>query len=109
MLRERLQVLHDSSEVELIARAAKAPETHVLEAMMGLQVGEAHFDPLPLIAGSLRRFHESDLSLKFHPAAGRIRSSIGPIRSGVATGRGAKPPGERSALACYEPKALRAA
>ena len=60
MLRERLQVLHDSSEVELVARTTEAPETHALEAVVGLQVREAHFDPLPLIAGPLvlRRIHE---------------------------------------------------
>ena len=61
MLRERLEVLHDSREVELIARAAKAPQAHALEAVVDLQVREAHFNSLPLIAGSLvlRRFHES--------------------------------------------------
>ena len=61
MLRERLEVLHDSSEVELVARAAEAPQAHALEAVVGLEVREAHFDSLPLIAGSLvlRRFHES--------------------------------------------------
>ena len=61
MLGERLQVLHDSSEVELIARAAEAPQAHAFEAVVGLEVREAHFDSLPLIAGSLvlRCFHES--------------------------------------------------
>ena len=56
---ERLQVLH--SELELIARAAEASQAHAFEAVVGLQVREAHFDSLPLIAGSLvlRRFHES--------------------------------------------------
>ena len=53
--------MHDGGEVELVARAAEAPQAHAFEAMVGLQVGEAHFDSLPLIAGSLvlRRFHES--------------------------------------------------
>ncbi len=61
MLCERLEVLHDSSEVELIARAAEAPQAHAFEAVVGLEVRKAHFDSLPLIAGSLvlRRLHES--------------------------------------------------
>jgi hypothetical protein len=50
-----------------------------------------------------------DLSPKFHPVESRVRSSFGPIRSGVATGRGAKPSGERSASACCGTEALRAA
>ena len=33
---------------------AEASQTHALEAMVGLQVCEAHFDPLPLIAGLSR-------------------------------------------------------
>jgi hypothetical protein len=37
--------------VELIARTGEAPQSHSLEAMMGLQVCEAHFY---LLAFSLR-------------------------------------------------------
>ncbi len=50
-----------------------------------------------------------DLSPNFHPVGSRIRSLFGPVRSGVATGRGAKPSGKRSAPACCGTEALRAA
>jgi hypothetical protein len=42
VLRERLQVLHDSSEVELVARTTEASQAHALKAMMGLEMREAH-------------------------------------------------------------------
>jgi len=60
MVRERFEVLHGGREVELVARAGEAAQTHALEAMVGLQVRKAHLDPLPLIAGllELRRAHE---------------------------------------------------
>ena len=48
----RLEVLHDGREVELVARAGEAAQTHALEAMVGLQVGKAHLDFLALIARS---------------------------------------------------------
>jgi len=50
-----------------------------------------------------------DLSPNFHPVGSRVRSSFGPVRPGVATGRGAKPSGKRSAPACCGTEALRAA
>jgi hypothetical protein len=43
MLCQRLQVLHDGSEVELVARAGKAPQAHALESMVGLQVCKERF------------------------------------------------------------------
>ena len=49
MVGEGLEVLHDSCEVELVARAGEPPEAHAIEAMMGLQVSEPHLDPLALI------------------------------------------------------------
>jgi predicted ATPase len=52
---------------------------------------------------------QTDLSPNFHPVGSRIRSLFGPVRSGVATGRGAKPSGKRSAPACCGTEALRAA
>ncbi len=51
----------------------------------------------------------ADLSPNFHPVESRIRSSFGPIRSGVATAWGAKPLVERSAPGCCDTEALRAA
>jgi hypothetical protein len=61
VVRERFEVLHGGREVELVARAGEAAQTHALKAMVGLQVRKAHLDPLPLIAGllQLRCAHES--------------------------------------------------
>jgi hypothetical protein len=50
MFCQRLQVLHDGCEVELVARAGEAPQAHALEAMMGLEVRKAHLDLLALVA-----------------------------------------------------------
>jgi hypothetical protein len=36
MVCERLQVLHDRGEVELVARAGETSQPHALEAMVGL-------------------------------------------------------------------------
>ncbi len=36
MVRKRLEVLHDRSEVELVAGTGEAPQPHPLEAMVGL-------------------------------------------------------------------------
>jgi hypothetical protein len=57
VVRECLEILDDGCEVELVARAGKAPQTHALEAMMDLQVRKAHLDFLALIArlSELRR------------------------------------------------------
>jgi hypothetical protein len=46
MVGKGLQVLHDSCEVELVARAGEAPEAQALKAMMGLQVRKSHLDPV---------------------------------------------------------------
>ena len=51
MVCERLEVLDDGREMELVARATETSETHALETVVGLEMGEAHFDPLSLIAG----------------------------------------------------------
>ena len=51
MIGEGLEVLHDSGEMELVARAAETSETHALKAMMGLEVCKAHLDPFSLSAG----------------------------------------------------------
>ena len=48
---ESFQILNDCSQVEFIASAGEAPQSHSLEAVMGLQVCEAHFY---LLAFSLR-------------------------------------------------------
>ena len=50
MVCEGLQILHDSGEVEFVARAREAAQAHALEAMVGLQVGKAHLDLLALVA-----------------------------------------------------------
>jgi hypothetical protein len=55
--------------MELVAGARKAPEPQALEAVMRLQVGEAHLDPLPLIA----RFQER---LCLHFAASDVAGSL---------------------------------
>jgi len=47
---ERLQVLNDRGEVELVAGTGQTSEPHAIEAVMGLQVREAHLDALALIA-----------------------------------------------------------
>jgi hypothetical protein len=47
---ERLQILNDRGEVELVAGAGQASEPHALEAVMGLQVCKAHLDSFALIA-----------------------------------------------------------
>ncbi len=51
MAGERFEVLHDGSEVELIARAGETTQSHPLEAMVGLQVRKAHLDLLAFVAG----------------------------------------------------------
>ena len=47
---ECLEVLHDGREMEFITRAGETSETHALETVMGLEVGKAHLDSLPLVA-----------------------------------------------------------
>jgi hypothetical protein len=59
MFCEGLQVLHDSGEVEFVACAGEAPQAHALEAVVGLEVREAHLDLLALVARfELRRTHQ---------------------------------------------------
>lgn len=60
MVRQRLEVLHDGGEVELIARTGEAAQAHALETVMDLQVRKAHFDLLALVTGfgELRRPHQ---------------------------------------------------
>ena len=50
MVRQRLEVLHDGGEMELVACAGEASQPHPLEAVMGLQVRKAHLDALSLVA-----------------------------------------------------------
>ena len=60
MTSERLEVLHDGGEVELIACPGEAAQSHALEAMVGLEVCKAHFDLLAFVAGfgELERAHQ---------------------------------------------------
>ena len=48
--RQGLEVLHDSGEDELVARAGKTSQPHTLEAVVDLQVGKAHLDAFALVA-----------------------------------------------------------
>jgi hypothetical protein len=48
--RERLEVLRDCGEVELVTSARETSQSHSLEAMMGLEVSKPHLDLLSLIA-----------------------------------------------------------
>jgi hypothetical protein len=42
--------LHDSGEVEFVARSRKASEPHPLKAVMNLQMGKSHLDTFALVA-----------------------------------------------------------
>src|SRR5262245_33760130 len=46
---QRLEVLDNCCEVKLVAHARQAPEPHALEAVMGLQMREAHLDLLAFV------------------------------------------------------------
>jgi hypothetical protein len=46
---ECLKILHDGRKVELVAGAGETPKTHALEAMVDLEVCEAHLHFLALI------------------------------------------------------------
>ena len=50
MVRQRFEVLHDGGEMEFVACAGKPSQAHPLEAVMDLQVREAHLDALSFIA-----------------------------------------------------------
>ena len=50
MVCQRLEVLRDGGEKELVARTGQAAQAHPLEAVMGLQVCEAHLDLFALVA-----------------------------------------------------------
>src|SRR5438128_9944987 len=60
MVGKGLQVLHDGSEVELVACTGKAAQPHTLEAVVCLQVRKAHLDLLALVTGfgELRCTHQ---------------------------------------------------
>jgi hypothetical protein len=50
VLCQRLQVLHNGCEVELVARTGEPAQAHTLESMVGLEVRKAHLDLLALVA-----------------------------------------------------------
>ena len=104
---EGLEVLHDSGEVELVARAGETSETHALETVVGLEMGKAHLNPFSFIAG----FFELGCAVEracivasvfvcvaCHPAHGHVRTTLrlqwagaaikrtGPIVPGVGFG-----------------------
>ena len=80
MAGERLEVLHDGGEVELIACPAETPQAHTLEAVMGFEVRKSHLDLLALVARlfELRRTHE---------AAGMIAGILMDVACDLARGR----------------------
>ena len=47
---QRLEVLDDLREVELVASPREAAETKPLEPVMGIQASNAHLDAISLIA-----------------------------------------------------------
>ena len=61
MAGERLEVLHNGGEVELVACPGETPQAHTLEAVMGFEVRKSHLDLLALVARlfELRRTHEA--------------------------------------------------
>jgi hypothetical protein len=77
---EPFQVLDDGSEAELVACAGEAPQSHTLEAMMSLQVCEAHFY---LLAFSLRLDERLCRGKCPGEVAGVFITSRGILRCGV--------------------------
>jgi len=51
---ERLEILRDGREDELVAGAGEASQSHALEAVLDLQVSNAHLYFLALIARLLK-------------------------------------------------------
>src|ERR1700722_3553322 len=47
---QRLEVLDDGGEVEFVACTRQAAEPHAFEAVVNLQMGEAHLDTFALVA-----------------------------------------------------------
>jgi hypothetical protein len=47
---KRFEVLHDGGEMEFVTRAGKSSEPHALEAVVNLQVREAHLDTLSFVS-----------------------------------------------------------
>src|SRR5262249_35270430 len=65
--RKCFEVLHDCSEVELVAGAGETPQPHPFEAMVGLEVSKPHLDLLALVARSVELGGA-------HQSAGKIAS-----------------------------------
>ncbi len=93
MARQRFKVLHDGGEVELVACAGEAAQTHSLEAVMGLQMCKAHLDLLALVAGlgELRRPHQRAgmiagilVEIAWDLAGGCLRAALRLERAGLA-------------------------
>src|SRR5258705_11376102 len=47
--RQRFEVLHDGSKMELVACAGQPAEPHAFEAVVNLQMSKAHLDALALV------------------------------------------------------------
>src|SRR5947209_16646682 len=93
MVGKGLQVLHDGSEVELVACTGKAAQPHTLEAVVCLQVRKAHLDLLALVTGcgELRCTHQGARRIAcvlMHVARdlseGHIRGAVGLERTWTA-------------------------
>jgi len=69
---------------------------------ISIRLSPAEFQLVPKSPGAALSSTQSwrliDLSPKFHPAMSRARRSFEPFWLGDATGRGAKPPVERSVI-----------
>src|SRR6266571_4211092 len=96
MVGKGLQVLHDGSEVELVACTGKAAQPHTLEAVVCLQVRKAHLDLLALVTGfgELRCTHQGARRIAcvlMHVARdlseGHIRGALGLERTWTAIAR----------------------
>jgi len=85
---ERLEVLHDDHEVELVARAPETTQTHTLYAV-GLKMGKACLDLLSLIAGLVELGHVLERACIIAGRLVRVARDIAPRLTGWADiGRG---------------------
>lgn len=48
--RQGFEILDDGGEVEFVLGSAQAAQTHAFEAVMGFEMGKAHFDLFAFVA-----------------------------------------------------------
>ena len=80
MAGERLEVLDDGGEVELVACPGETPQAHTLEAVMGFEVRKSHLDLLALVARLFELW-------RTHEAAGMIAGILMDVACDLARGR----------------------